>query len=47
MLLLTKLARWSPRVSIDVHSGDETLVYPYYKEEACADGDAHKALLST
>ena len=47
VLLLTKLAKeWSPRVFIDVHSGDETLVYPYsYKEEACADGDAHKALL--
>ena len=47
VLLLTKLAKeWSPRVFIDIHSGDETLVYPYsYKEEACADGDAHKTLL--
>ena len=48
VLLLTKLAEGvvAARVFIDIHSGDETLVYPYsYKEEACADGDAHKALL--
>lgn len=45
-LLNHTVANFAPSMFIDVHSGDQSLMYPYsYREEGCANSQDHQNLL--